>query len=74
MENHERKSDMEIQLLRKELTDRVNKNHEEVMSILNPIADTYKTAGTIAKWFMATTVFLGVFVGLLVGLKDLFKR
>lgn len=46
-------------------------NQREILELLKPISETYRTATIIGKWIMAGLVFASVVVGLLVGLKNL---
>lgn len=49
----------------------LEKGQKEILELLKPISDTYKTATTIGKWTMGALVFASVTVGLLVGIKNL---
>lgn len=46
-------------------------SQQEILNLLRPIADTYRTATTLGKWAMGGLVFISVVIGLLVGLKNL---
>jgi hypothetical protein len=41
---------------------------------IEPIADTYKTVGTVAKWFMALMVFLSVLGGTIIAWTKIFNK
>jgi len=75
---------MDLELVEKEIEElkkcqqkqvaRQNKledNQNEILSLLRPISDTYRTATTLGKWSMGGLVFLSVIIGLLVGIKNL---
>ena len=55
----------------KERMERYEKNQEQILALLKPISETYRTAGTIGKWLRGLVIFASVVVGLLVGLKNL---
>jgi hypothetical protein len=49
------------------------KRHEEVMSKLEPLAETFRAASTMGKWIMAFLVFVSILIGILIGIKQLWK-
>ena len=74
-------SEHEISIFKKHLEIELQKLREErkedtkmIMSILTPISDTYKTASRLGKWTMGFLIFLSVFVGLIVGVKNLWSN
>lgn len=50
------------------------KRHEEVMSILKPIAETYTSASTMGKWLMGLAVFISIVLGILFSIKSIFEK
>jgi hypothetical protein len=60
---HNRKQDDRIAALEKGQT--------EILELLRPISETYKTASTLGKWVMGLLVFLSVGIGVLLGLKEI---
>lgn len=46
----------------------------EIKDILKPISETYKTATTIGSWAKGLLVFVSVMIGVVLGLKDIFKK
>lgn len=49
----------------------LEEGQNEILELLRPISETYRTATTIGKWVMGSLLFASVVVGLLVGLKNL---
>lgn len=47
---------------------------KEILDLLRPISDTYKTATMIGKWSMAALVFISVLTGTLLSVKDIIKK
>lgn len=47
---------------------------KEIMDLLRPIADTYKTASTLGKWAVATAVFISIILGIVLSLRSLIKH
>jgi len=62
--------EIEHEQLNKRITQLENQN-KRILDILEPIADTYKSAGTIAKWTKAFLVFVSIIVGIIVGIRNL---
>lgn len=46
----------------------------EIKEILKPISETYRTATTIGSWMKGLLVFISVMIGVVMGLKDIFKK
>lgn len=49
------------------------KRHEEVMSTLKPLVETYKTATQMGKWLMGIAVFISIMLGIILSLKSFIK-
>lgn len=70
-EDHQK---FEQMIIHQNATDKkIDLNHEELKKILTPIAETYGSVSKMAKWLMAVLVLVSIIVGILVGLKNLFK-
>ncbi len=50
------------------------KDMKEIMDLLKPISDTYRTASMLGKWSMAALVFISVGLGVVLSLKSLIKH
>ena len=61
----------EIQKIKDEISalqnaDVQNSNeHKKIMELLEPISETYKTVGLMARWLMAFLVFISVLMGVI---------
>jgi hypothetical protein len=44
---------------------------EEMLKLLRPISETYRTVSTLGKWMMAILVFMSILIGVLIGFKSL---
>lgn len=49
----------------------LEKGQQQILALLGPISETYKTVASLGKWASAILVFISVVVGILLGLKDL---
>lgn len=50
-----------------------DQRHDEIMRILQPIAESYRSASTLGKWLMAVAVFISILLGIIIGLKSFIK-
>ena len=39
--------------------------HKEIMKLLGPISDTYKTVNIMGRWLMAVLVLISILIGIL---------
>ena len=44
---------------------------KQIIALLEPISETYKTVSKMGKWLVAFIVFISVIIGILAGLKEL---
>ena len=51
----------------------LEKGQQDIIDLLKPIAETYRTVSTMSKWFMAFAVFVSILIGIVVGWKQIFK-
>jgi hypothetical protein len=49
----------------------LEQGQQEILELLRPISDTYKTAGTLMKWTQAILVVVSIIIGILVGISKL---
>lgn len=47
------------------------KRHNEIMELLSPLSETYRTATTLGKWVMAAAVFVSILFGIILSIKAL---
>lgn len=52
----------------------LEKGQAEILGLLRPIADTYKTASKLGKWAMALLVFISILLGVILSLRALLKK
>lgn len=57
-----------------EMKNDIKVNHSEIMSILMPIRDTFKTAGLLGKWGMGLAVFISIILGVMLSLIKLLQH
>lgn len=60
-----------------QLEDRVDaleRGQQDIIDLLKPMAETYNTATMLGKWLMAAAVFISICIGILLSLKDVFKK
>ena len=50
------------------------KDFKDFKTDVKPMVDSYKTATTIGGWFWKIMVFISLTVGIIIGLKDVFKN
>ncbi len=50
------------------------KRHEEIMSIIKPISETYQSATQMGKWVMGLAVFISIILGILLSIKSFFIK
>lgn len=60
----------DLQLLREEHA----RDMKDIMDLLKPLAETYKTASTMGKWIMAAAVFISIMLGIILSLQSFFKK
>lgn len=46
---------------------------KEILELLRPISETYRTASMLGKWVMALAVFISIAIGIIVSLRDIGK-
>lgn len=51
----------------------INKQLEELKTLLAPICETYKTVSQLGKWTMAIMVFFSISIGIVLSLRTLLK-
>lgn len=73
-ESLERKFNAQIVKLHAEIAEQRREDMKQIMTILQPIAETYRTASTLGKWTTSAIVFLSVLFGLLQTIKAVFHR
>jgi len=49
----------------------LEKGQDEILQLLRPISETYRTANILGKWTMGILVLASVVVGLIVGIKNI---
>ena len=49
----------------------LEEGQKQIIDLLQPISDTYKTVSKLGKWLVACVVFISVVVGILAGIKEL---
>ncbi len=52
---------------------KLSKDIKDLQDIMRPIAETYRTVSALGKWSMAGLVFLSVLIGILLGIRNLFR-
>ena len=52
----------------------LEKGQKDIIDLLKPIAETYTTVSTLAKWFMALAVFISITIGIIIGWKDILHK
>lgn len=52
----------------------INQQLKEVKDILKPITETYTTIARLGKWGTAILVFISIVVGIILGVKELFRH
>lgn len=63
----------ELKLRLKEKEEKLDREIKDIKDILKPLTETYTTAVVLGKWIMGTLVFISVLIGIILGLKNLFK-
>lgn len=53
---------------------KLEEGQEEMLKLLRPISETYRTVSTLGKWMMAVLVFMSIMIGVLLGFKSLFEQ
>ena len=53
--------------------DDLNKRFDTLEEILKPISETYRTVTRVGKWGMAVLILISVIIGIVSGLKNIFK-
>lgn len=53
------------------LRDERKQDMKEIMELLKPLSDTYRSATTLGKWIMAAAVFVSILLSIILGLKAL---
>lgn len=53
--------------------DDLNKRFDTLQEILKPISETYRTVTRVGKWGMAVLILISVIIGIVSGLKNIFK-
>lgn len=48
--------------------------HDEIMELLKPMSETYKTASTLGKWLMGAAVFISIMLGIILSLKSFIHK
>lgn len=61
--------DMQISI--KSMQSSQNERHQQIMDMLQPISDSYKSATTLGKWLMAGAVFISIMMGIILSYKSL---
>lgn len=51
----------------------LNERLDKVLEVLEPIAETYRTAGTLGKWVKGLVTFIALILGAIVTWNTLFK-
>lgn len=64
---------MDNQDIQKSVTE-LREEIAEIKEILKPISDTYRTATTIGSWTKGLLVFISVSLGVIMGMRDIFKK
>ena len=72
---------VEDKVIALEKSDKVNdEQHKEIMQaikdvrvVLQPISDTYCTAGRMGKWFMGLLVLISIMLGIILSWGKIFK-
>lgn len=54
--------------------DEISQILTEINQKLDPLLETYKSAGTLGKWLMAAAVFFSIMLGIALSIKSLFIR
>jgi hypothetical protein len=49
-------------------------NHEEIMTLLKPISETYNVATRLGRWLTGGAVFVSIIIGIVVGLQKIFHK
>lgn len=44
----------------------------QILELLKPISETYRTVSTLGKWMMALLVFISISIGIVLGFRNLF--
>lgn len=47
---------------------------KQILELLEPIAETYKTANMLGKWTMGIMVFMSILLGVILSLGKLFHK
>ena len=55
----------------KQVEEQRTNDMKDIMAVLKPIADTYNTANTAARWVKKLLIFAGIVVSLIVSIKKL---
>lgn len=51
----------------------LERGQEEMLKLLRPISDTYRTVSTLGRWMTALLVFISIMLGVLLSIKTIFK-
>lgn len=52
----------------------LEKGQQEILDILRPISETYRTASQLGRWLMGTIVFLSLLVGVILAITKITKK
>lgn len=52
----------------------VRKSIDDLATIIVPMADAYKTAVQAGKWISGALIFLSVLLGVILGIKQIFRK
>lgn len=73
-ELHLRQDSFEQRLFRlEEMYKELKKQNDQILSVLTPIADTYKAVGTLRKWINALAIGIITFSSAFFGIREIIK-
>lgn len=64
----------EIERLQNDRIAALEKGQNEILELLRPISETYRTASQLGKWLMGTIVFCSLVVGVILAIMKITKK
>lgn len=52
----------------------LEKGQKEMLDILRPMSEAFTSAGLLIKWGTAFLVFVSIFIGVVISIKEVIKR
>lgn len=52
----------------------LEKGQQEMLELLRPISETYRTVSSLGKWGMAAAVFVSILIGIIIGLRSVIPK